>query len=202
MNTSPEHRPSGLPLEFRQMLEQPPTAENLAQVDGWLSSRATDVDFWRALTAADTVQLEEWVLGNKRVQLSWALSAISCLAVTLVFSTQPLQTFDRDPFLSVFFTLVLTALVSVMVFSALFAPLTRGWNFLFKLRPASRLSKKMDSLYDGELDTFYKQVDHFPAACQYIYDIKQHRTVIQQDLVVASSLVPPDVAMAADRAMH
>jgi len=200
MKTASEHRPSALPHEVHQLLELSPTAENLAQVDAWLENRATDADFWRMLTAADTVQLEEWVLGNRRVQASWALSAILCLAVTLFFSAHPLETFDRDPIAAVFFTLLLTGLISLLVFSALFAPFTQCWNFAFKVRAASALSKKLGSVYDGELDGFYKRVSHFPAACQYIYDIKRHRQVLRQDFIVAAALVPPEVLMAADHA--
>jgi hypothetical protein len=200
MNHPAELRPSALTPDVQQLLEQSPTAETLAQVDAWLEHRATDAEFWRSLTAADTVRLEKWMLGSRRVQASWALSAVLCLAVTLFFSAHPMETFDKDPVSAVFFTLVLTGLVSLLVFSALFAPFTRCWNFAFKVRAASGLSRKLGSVYDGELDGFYKRVNHFPAACQYIFDVKRHRQVLRQDFIVAAALVPPEFLMTADHA--
>lgn len=202
MNTPCDHGPSVLAPGIQHVLEKPPTAENITYVNTWLDGRSTDTAFWRSLSASDATRLGKWVLCNRFVQISWALSAIACLAVTLCFSTRPLETFDRGPIAAVIFTLVLTALISFLVFSVLFVPLTRCWNFLLKVRPASSLSTKLARVYPGELDGFYKRIDHFPAACKYIQDVKRRRAIVQQDLVVAEALVPRDVLMAADGAVR
>lgn len=204
MNTSDNSTNSDTTLfspEIEQVLRQLPSVEAVQEVDTWLESHDADVSFWATLPSEDVRGMTEWVWSNTRVFVGMALAGLMCAAVGLFFGTTPLSSFSQDPFVAVFFS-VLASLVGIGFFSlVLFAPLSKLWNTVFFVRQANRVLGRLRDIGPDELDGFYNQVDHHPAACQYIHDVKEHRTIVAQDLRIAKQLVTEQLALKQGRAL-
>jgi hypothetical protein len=180
---------SALPADVAALLQQPPTAANVAQVHERLFESRGAVDFWRAASEKDLTAVGFWAFKNKAHAFGVPAMMLAALAAAGTVSVLFWGKSEASLLLKCVEVLGIFVLGYVAVFNLLYIPLSPLWNGLFGCVRVSRIIRCLRPVPP------VKMLEHCvmpgadvptrAAVTKYLEDVQARRPFVVQDIRVA-----------------
>lgn len=180
---------SALPADVDALLQQPPTAANVAQVHDRLFDPHGAVDFWRAASEQDLTRVGYWAFQNKAHAFGVPAMMLAALATALTMSCVFWKHSDSGLVLKGLEVVGIFFLGYAAIFNLLYIPLSPLWNSLFGcvrvsrvircLRPVPTTRAIQNCVMPGADEQTHK------AVAAYLEEVTARRPLVVQDMRVA-----------------